>query len=120
MAPPCSDVEGYLQRDIENAHSSPNLWEKEGGSFHQFKGKWEKAQKIGETQKYVDAKAAGTVLRVAWLRLQDGEIQPSSPLKGLEGDGKTRLGDRDGRQLAQITRHCPGRSRDCGEWLVMV
>ena len=25
-----------------------NSWEKEGGSFHQLKGKWEKAQKIGK------------------------------------------------------------------------
>lgn len=47
-APPCSDMEDNLQRNTENAHSNPNLWEKEGGIFHQLKGKWKKAQKIGK------------------------------------------------------------------------
>lgn len=104
VAPPCSDVEGYLQRDIENAHSSPNLWEKEGGSFHQFKGKWEKAQKIGETQKYVDAKAAGTVLRVAWLRLHG----PYTLHRGHPDVRKERAGrrreDSAGRQGREAAR----------------
>ena len=48
MPPPCIDMQDNLQRNTENMHTNPNLWGKEGGSFHEFKGKWEKPQKIGK------------------------------------------------------------------------
>lgn len=104
------------------------IWgERKEETFQRKVGKGTENRK--NTEKYVNTKAAGIVLRVAWLRMAWLRLHGPYTLhrghpdvrKGRAGRrGEDSAGDRDRRQLAQIARHCPGRSRDYGEWLVMV